>query len=192
MISQDLSAQRISQLQKMMVENEVGLVAIGPTPNMQYLLGFVPFPDERACVLLISRENKQIVIPGLNANQFEAQIDMKGIRWTDAAGPGLAMQEALNLLDIQPGVVMAADDTMRADVLLLLQDMAKPHASIAAGSLMLSLRSKNQRLRFRHFAWQLLKQTKLYLLGLMLVARGLQRGKWQIKSPIILGATELR
>jgi Xaa-Pro aminopeptidase len=50
------------------------------------------------------------------------------------------VQEALNLLDIQPGVVMAADDTMRADVLLLLQDMAKPRASIAAGSLMLSLR----------------------------------------------------
>lgn len=140
MISRDVSAQRIDQLQKKMVENDVDLVAIGPTPNMQYLMGFVPFPDERACVLLVSRENKQTVIPELNANQFEANTDMKGIRWTDAVGPRQAIQEALSLLGIQPGAVLAADDTMRADVLLLLQDIAKPRASIPAGSLMLSLR----------------------------------------------------
>ncbi len=165
MISQDLSAQRISELQKMMVEHDVDLVAIGPTPNMQYLLGFVPFPDERACVLLISRENKQIVIPGLNANQFEAEIDMKGIRWTDAAGPRLAMQEALDSLDIQPGVVMAADDTMRADVFLLLQDMAKPRASIAAESLMLSLRLKKSEIEVQALSLAAAQADEALLVG---------------------------
>ena len=67
---------------------------------------------------------------------------MPSIRWTDAAGPQQAFTEALNALGVSPDWVLAADDTMRADSLLLLQELANPKKSVAAREIMDPLRMR--------------------------------------------------
>ena len=142
MITSDVSAERLTRLQAQMAQAEVDLVAIAPTANMRYLLGFAPLADERPCALLVSCDDMRMVVPELNADQIEARTGMTGIRWTDAGGPHQALAEAIDELGVKPGGVLAADDTMRADALLLLQEVVSPKKSVAAGELMATLRMR--------------------------------------------------
>jgi Xaa-Pro aminopeptidase len=123
-----------------MVQQGVGLLAIAPTVNMRYLLGFAPVADERPCFLLLSPWASTLVVPALNADQVEAHTGLESFRWPDAIGPRPALEEALASLDIGPGTVLAADNLMRADALLLLQEMAAPERSMPAAGLMSALR----------------------------------------------------
>lgn len=123
-----------------MLEQHVDLVAIAPTVNMRYLLGFAPYADERPCFLLLSPEAMGLVVPALNAEQFEARTGLPLVRWTDAAGPRQAIGQALADLHITPGVTMAVDGAMRADALLLLLEMVEPARSLAADALTAPLR----------------------------------------------------
>ncbi|MBI3764499.1 MAG: aminopeptidase P family protein [Chloroflexi bacterium] len=134
------SAERLSRLQAQMAHDGVDLVAIAPTANMRYLLGFAPLADERPCALLVSRQATRFVVPMLNADQVEGRTGLKAIRWADAAGPQQALAEALSGLGVAPGGVLAADDTMRADALLILQEAIRPARTLAAGGLMTALR----------------------------------------------------
>jgi len=136
----DLSIQRLDQLQAQMTQAHVDLAAIAPTANMRYLLGFAPLADERLCFLLVSPTATRLVVPEMNADQVEAHTGLTGLRWADAAGPQEALAEALAELSLKPDSVLAADDTMRADALLLLQALARPGKSIPAGELMTALR----------------------------------------------------
>lgn len=134
------SADRLNRLQAEVAHQAVDLLAIAPTANMRYLIGFAPLMDERPCVLLVGRQETRLVVPELNADQVEAHTGMTAIRWGDADGPHQALAEALAGLGIEAGGVLAADDTMRADTLLLLQETIKPQKSVAGGSLMSRLR----------------------------------------------------
>lgn len=131
---------RIARVQEEMRRAGVHLLAIAPTPNMRYLLGFAPFPDERPCALLLTPEAAALVVPELNADQVEARTGLRALRWSDAEGPRGVLAQALAGLGIGPQPVLAADDTMRADHLILLQELARPRMTIPAGGLMGSLR----------------------------------------------------
>ena len=131
---------RIRSLQEQMKLKEVDLVSIAPTANMRYLTGFAPHLDERFCSLLISQESYRFVVPELNADQVEAHTGMDVIRWSDTQGPEYALETALRGLGSSTGIVLAADDSMRADYLLRVQDALLPSKSIPAGVLISSLR----------------------------------------------------
>ena len=131
---------RIRGLQAEMVRQRVDLVAIAPTVNMRYLLGFASLADERPCFLLLSPNAAGLVVPTLNADQFVAHTALPIVRWTDAAGPRQAIAQSLAVLGVGQGVTMAVDNTMRADALLLLQEMVAPAQSLAADTLMTVLR----------------------------------------------------
>lgn len=131
---------RIHRLQAEMARQQVDLVAIAPTVNMRYLLGFASLADERPCFLLLSPDATALVVPALNADQFEAHTDLPIVRWADAAGPREAIAQSLGTLGMGSGVTMAVDNTMRADALLVLLDMVAPARSIPADSLMAALR----------------------------------------------------
>jgi Xaa-Pro aminopeptidase len=118
----------------------VDLTVIAPTANMRYLLGFAPLADERPCALLISGADTRLVVPELNADQVERFTGMAALRWPDAAGPRQAFAEAVGQLGVGPQPVLAADDTMRADALLLVQDITAPRRSLPTGDLMAKLR----------------------------------------------------
>jgi len=123
-----------------MARQQVDLVAIAPTVNMRYLLGFASFPDERPCFLLLSPGAARLVVPAVNADQFEAHTAVPVARWADAAGPREAIAQTLAALGVGRGVPMAVDNTMRADALLVLQEMVGPAHSVAADRLMAALR----------------------------------------------------
>jgi Xaa-Pro aminopeptidase len=132
---------RIHRLQTEMAQQHVDLVAIAPTVNMRYLLGFASLADERPCFLLLSPSATALVVPALNADQLEAHTGLPAVRWTDADGPRQAMSQALATLEVGRGVAtMAVDNTMRADALLLLLDMVAPAQSMPADTLMAALR----------------------------------------------------
>lgn len=140
MTSADESTERLSRLQAEMAGAGVDLVAIAPTSNMRYLLGFAPLADERPCLLLITRQGTRLVAPELTAGQIEAHTGMGTIRWSDAAGPRQALAEALSELGVEPGVVLATDAGMRADALLLLQEVVNPARCVTSTDLMSTLR----------------------------------------------------
>jgi Xaa-Pro aminopeptidase len=135
-----LYTERLSALQSEMARQGVDLIAIAPTANMRYLIGFAPLMDERLCALLVGVASTRLLIPELNADQVEAHTGLSTLRWSDADGPHKELAEALDGLGIKAGAVLAADDTMRADSLLFLQDMVKPKQSVVAGNLMTPLR----------------------------------------------------
>ena len=136
----DELAGRMNRLQAHMGEAGVDLVAIAPTPNMRYLLGFAPLADERLCLLLVTPQDTRLVAPVLTADQIESHTGMEAIRWSDDAGPHQALADATSALGAGTGTVLAADATMRADVLLLLQDTVTPRRSVSATEMMATLR----------------------------------------------------
>ncbi len=140
MTKTDEHAARLAKLQEEMGQADVALVAIAPTANMRYLLGFAPLADERLCLLLVTPDRVRFVVPELNADQVGARTGMEAIRWTDSAGPEQALTEALSEVELNPPLVLAADAAMRADALLLLQEAAQPERSMSADPLMSTLR----------------------------------------------------
>ena len=138
----ETSPVRLNKLQEEMTKVGVDLTAIAPTSNMRYLLGFSPMPDERLCVLLVTRNATRLVIPDLNADQVEAHTGFRGIRWKDEAGPDQALAEALDDLDATRPAVLAVDASMRADALLVLQKVTQPGRSASAADLMAALRMR--------------------------------------------------
>jgi Xaa-Pro aminopeptidase len=136
----DRVTQRLARLQAQATETGIDLVAVAPTANMRYLLGFAPLADERLCVLLVTPQSTCLVAPDLTAPQIEARTGMEAIRWADADGPRQALRQAASALGIGSGIVLAADAAMRADALLLLQEIVDPVRCLSAAEIMSALR----------------------------------------------------
>lgn len=132
------SKNRLTHLQAAMRTANVDLVAIGPTANMRYLLGYVPHPDERLCLLLVSPETAGIVVPTLNAGDLAAHTDLPLEQWPDAAGPDQALNRAVSGLPVKR---LAIDGTMRADFLLPLLAATTPQETITVEPLLAPLRA---------------------------------------------------
>jgi Xaa-Pro aminopeptidase len=136
----DRSARRLAALQAHLAGSGVDLLAIAPTPNMRYLLGFAPLADERLCLLLVTPQHTRLVAPDLTAPQVEAHTGMAAIRWSDAAGPRQAVADTARALGVSSGTVLAVDAAMRADALLVLQEIVEPERCLSAGETMSALR----------------------------------------------------
>ncbi|GIK38411.1 MAG: peptidase M24 [Chloroflexota bacterium] len=133
------SKNRLVQLQTMMQAAHVDLVAIGPTANMRYLLGYVPHPDERLCLLLVTLEKVGLVVPTLNAGDVAAHTDLPLEQWPDAEGPFQALRRAVSGLSVKR---LAIDGTMRADFLLPLLAATNQPETITVEGLLAPLRAR--------------------------------------------------
>lgn len=133
-------AERLERLQARMQELGVDLVALGPTANMQYLLGFAPQADERLCLLLVGTDAVRMVVPSLNAEQTAAHTDVELNIWEDADGPQGALRDALGAMPAPRR--LAVDGAMRADFLLHLQSQVSPQEMVEAGLLLAPLRER--------------------------------------------------
>jgi Xaa-Pro aminopeptidase len=145
-------AERIKQLKAQLGSSQTDLIAIAPTPNMTYLLGFAPKYDERLCLLLVTPQDLRFVVPHLNAGQVETHTGLTAIRWTDDVGYGGALAQALDELGLEPQRVLAADDTMHASDLIALQNAAQPARTIAGDALMSRLRMLKSPLEIERLA----------------------------------------
>ena len=90
------AAERVDALRAAMADDGVGLLALAPSDNLRYALGFSPFADERVCLLLVSEQGLAFVVPSLNADQAAAAAPgLPAFRWRDEDGPLDAYSKAV-------------------------------------------------------------------------------------------------
>ena len=133
-------ATRIEALRRQIRDAEIELVALAPSDNFRYVVGFSPVADERACMLLITFGAALVLMPSLNAEQAVAEApELELVTWDDDAGPSAALREALARAGDGDVRRVGVDPEMRADHLLLLQgaipDAAFVTASVVVGPL---------------------------------------------------------
>ena len=115
-------ARRLGALGDAMDAAGIALLALAPTDNLRYVLGFSPLYDERACMLLVTAREAIMVVPSLNAEQAVAAApELDFATWSDDAGPADALAGSLGRLLAGGAARVAVDPEMRADHLLLLQ-----------------------------------------------------------------------
>lgn len=135
MIDAETRAGRIDALRQRMAEAGLELVALAPSDNLRYIAGFSPVPDERACMLLVTHGASLMLMPSLNAEQAAAAAPELGlVTWADDEGPVAALREALERSGGGGASRVGADPEMRADHLLLLQEMV-PAAAVVPASI---------------------------------------------------------
>lgn len=132
------SHERLSAVQARMEQAGIDLLAVGPTANMRYLLGFAPHADERLCLLLVGRQAVRMVVPALNAEEVAAHSAVALVGWADADGPQAALRQAL--ADLPPAHALAVDGALRADALLQLQAQVAAESTTTADGLLAPLR----------------------------------------------------
>ena len=110
---------RLERVKQTMRARRVDLLAVPPSDDLTYLVGFSTVADERPCYLFLTPEAGLFLVPELNAAQAEAHIRVPFVTYTDAQGPSKALAEAQHQLGRIRRI--AAGDEMRADALLLLQ-----------------------------------------------------------------------
>jgi len=123
-----ITDERLKDLRERMEVEQVDLVALGPGPHMQWLLGFHPHADERPCLLCISQKGAAFLMPGLNAEGSRTQTDLPFHEWDDADGPNDAFTQLRADLGVTSAGSVVLDETMRADFGALVQD-AMPNAA---------------------------------------------------------------
>jgi len=137
---------RIEQLRSAMGKRGIDLVALAPSDNLRYELGFSPIADERACLLLVSARDVSFVVPSLNADQALAHSpSLAAFRWDDADGPLDAIREAVAVHDGAAFRRIAVDPEMRADILITFQSFVPGAEPVSAGELMGDLREVKSR-----------------------------------------------
>lgn len=130
---------RLDRLRARMSDTGTDLLALGPGPHLRWLLGFIPHPDERACLFLIGPGGAGFVMPALNAGDARQHTDLPFWEWSDDAGPDAALSAALAALG--PGARrVAVDETMRADHAFLLLDAVPEATRRLAGDIIGPLR----------------------------------------------------
>lgn len=121
------AAKRLTLLQNRMATEGVDLVALGPGPHMQWLLGFHPHADERPCLICVSQSSAAFLMPALNSEGSRGHTDLTFHEWSDAEGPKAAFVGLLEDLGVNHAAKIVLDETMRADFAALVQD-ALPNA----------------------------------------------------------------
>lgn len=124
----------------------VDLVAICPSPHMDWLVGFHPMLCERPCLLLVGQEREAFLMPALNAEGSRGRTKIPFHVWADHDGPRNAFLAALAAVGGTSARHMVLDETMRVDFAALLTD-ALPEAkrSFTDDTLSYLRMRKNQR-----------------------------------------------
>ncbi|MDE0098976.1 MAG: M24 family metallopeptidase [Truepera sp.] len=126
-------AARRRRVRAAMRDRGVDLLALGPSENMTYLLGFHPHPDERPCLLLLSPESEGFLMPALNAEDSKRHTDVAMEVYADEEGPDGALGRLAGPLGFSSVRSVALDELMRTDFsLLLLSHVTGASPSLAA------------------------------------------------------------
>ncbi|OWO89571.1 hypothetical protein B5E41_30295 [Rhizobium esperanzae] len=111
---------RLLALRKKMQAGGADLVAVGPGSHMDWILGFHPEAGERLCLLLIGRHEHVLVLSALHVGGLLQQQDICVRTWDDADGPDATVAGALASLEADRAESIVLEESMRADVALLL------------------------------------------------------------------------
>jgi len=132
---------RLANARTRMRETGVDLLAVAPSDDLLYLLGFSPTADERTCMLLLGADEAVFLVPTLNAVQSRAEIpELPFVTWEDAEGPERALREAAAPFAGAGRTAVGA--TMRADFLLLLQSALDGSEFVSGDGVVAELRMR--------------------------------------------------
>ena len=115
----DYNARR-KKVQAILAEKGVNLLAVGPSENMSYMLGFHTHADERPCLLMLSPKSSGFLMPALNAEDAKQKTQLSMVTWADDRGPKKALEKLAKKLNFAEVKKVALDETMRTDFSLLL------------------------------------------------------------------------
>lgn len=73
-LGESAASERVGEVVSALADKAVDFVAIAPSDNLSYVLGFSPLPDERLCLLLLSERGAVFVVPTLNAEQSAGSV----------------------------------------------------------------------------------------------------------------------
>ncbi|MBN9887224.1 M24 family metallopeptidase [Salipiger abyssi] len=118
----DVVTNRMEALRTAMIAEGIELLALGPGPHMQWLLGFQPHADERLLLLLVTQQSAEFAMPALEADSASQHTDLPMHPWADAEGPDDALDSALAAVNGNGAMTVAVDEGMRADFALALLD----------------------------------------------------------------------
>ena len=130
-------AARMATARGLMAAQQIDMLAVSPSDDMYYLLGYSPHADERPCYLLIDTGGAAFIVPSLNAAEAAQHLSLPSFAYTDAEGPAGALAGAARALGEPAPRRLAVSDTMRADFVLTLRG-AYPDAALALGSSILA------------------------------------------------------
>jgi Xaa-Pro aminopeptidase len=126
---------RIEAARARMTAEGIDLLAVPPGDDLLYLLGYSPHLDERPCYLFIAKGETFFLVPELNASAAAPHVPFPTFTYSDAAGPREPLRDTGSRLGAPRRV--AVGDTMRADALLLLQELW-PQARFSPGAQVLA------------------------------------------------------
>jgi len=115
-------AERRIRLRKQLSADKIDLVAISPGPDMFYLMGFHPLPDERPCYLLLTENKEELLVPELNVSQTEVHVQLPITSYSDNDGAVNALRNLTNRLGVSKARTILVNGSMRSDFALLLQE----------------------------------------------------------------------
>lgn len=115
-------AARRAAVRRQMRDQDVDLLAVAPGPDMYFLLGFHPLPDERPCYLFLTADHEGMVVPELNAAETAAHVDVPLSVYKDEEGPIQAMAGEAGRMGFDRARRILVDERMRASFALLLQE----------------------------------------------------------------------
>lgn len=118
----------------------IELLAVGPSSNMRYLLGYVPHPDERPCLLLLTPEGEHFLVPDVNLADAKTNVHIELTSYSDEDGPGRAAAEALGRLGIGSTASVALDGPMRTAFALLVLERTGWQPAVLADEVLGPLR----------------------------------------------------
>jgi Xaa-Pro aminopeptidase len=130
-------AARMDGARRLMAGEQIDVLAVSPSDDMVYLLGYEPHADERPCYLLLNNGVAAFVIPSLNATEAAQHVALPMFVYTDAEGPVQSLAAADRALGGKAPRRIAVSDAMRADFVLTLK-RAYPDAELALGSVVLA------------------------------------------------------
>lgn len=136
-------AARRKKVQAALTEKEIDLLAVGPSENMTYLLGFHTHADERPCLFMLSPNKNGFLMPALNAEDSKQKTKLPMATWADAAGPEKALAKLGEKLGFKEVKKVALDETMRTDFsLLMLGHLPKRAKALVASDVLADSRMR--------------------------------------------------
>lgn len=113
---------RLAALRKAMQETGADLVALAPSANMDWLVGFHPMATERLCLLVVGMTTEAFVLPSLDVEAVRTMTNIPYFVCRDEDSPSHALEAALEAVGGKTARKVVFDETMRADHVLLLID----------------------------------------------------------------------
>ncbi len=131
-VTAEISASRVARVQDALCSAGADVLILGAGSNTRYLWGYGEGTYERFCAAFVGRQQEPVfVVPRMSLpNAYTTLLaGHRVVAWDDSDGPVNAIEEALRLVGVQPGVRVALDDALKVSWALEIGDVLHGNAT---------------------------------------------------------------